>query len=343
MEKVTISTDKCKAGMKTAETVFNNYGAVIVVENTILDDFMINKLQLLGISKIKVFQEADKKIEANSKLKESYSIQLGVVVDMINDINSGRDLEIDKVNEIVHFLMETGKENRDILSCMKQVKDVDKYTYTHCINVSLLAMMIGRWLKLDEKKVQELTYAGLLHDIGKARIDLNILNKPGKLTPEEYEEIKKHVTYGKEILQEMPGISQDIIAGVSMHHERENGSGYAEKVAGENIHQYAKIISVADVFDAMTSNRVYRGKQSIFDVFEFIQSCTFREFDPNVALTFLNNMSGYYIGSMCRLSDGQIAEIIYINSNNISRPLVKVGETYIDLSKDMSVKIVEVL
>lgn len=340
---ITINIKKCRAGMKVAETIFNNYGAVIVAENTVIDDFMIDKLNSLGIEKIKIFQVEDSEIEDYNKFEEQYNVNINAVMDIIEGINSGKDLEIDKVNEVVNSLIETSNENRDILSCLRQVRDADQYTYTHCINVSLLSMMIGKWLKLGEKKVQDLVYAGLLHDIGKARIDKKILNKPGKLTFEEFEEMKKHVIYGKEILESMPEISQDIISGVITHHERENGVGYPMGLVGSQIHEYGKIIAVADVYDALTSNRVYRARECVFDVFEHIQISSFGELEPNVVLTFLGYISSYYIGSFCKLSNNETAEIIYINSNNISKPLVKTNSAYIDLSKESGIKIVELL
>lgn len=342
--KVPISVNDCQPGMKTAETVFNDYGAVIVSENSILDEHMIRKLQTFRISKILIFKMTDEKIEENkNKFKVHYDTQVETVKGIIKDIGMGRNLRTERVNSIVGALVENKKENRDIVYCINEVRDTHEYTYAHCINVSLLSMMIGKWLNYDDQTVRDLATCGLLHDIGKSKINLAILNKPDKLTPEEFEEIKKHVLYGYRILQTMPDINNDIAVGVLMHHEREDGSGYLLGAKGPQIHQYAKVLAVADVFDAMTSNRVYREKQSPFEVFEHIQNGTFGKFDPKITLAFLNRIAGYYVGDRCKLSTGDIAEIIQINPNTIAKPLVKVEDNYIDLSKQSDIKMTELI
>lgn len=342
--KTLIPVNKCEPGMKIGETVFNDYGAVIVAENSILDEHMIRKLQTFRIPKVLICQMgSDTILENRNKFKEHYTTQVDSVKSVIKDISGGRNLKIDRVNGIVNTVLENRKENRDIIYCINQVRDTHEYTYTHCMNVSLLSMMIGKWMGLDDDKVKDLIFTGLLHDIGKAKVNLAILNKPGKLTSEEFEEIKKHVVYGYRILETIPDINKDIALGVLMHHEREDGTGYMLGVKGDQIHLYAKIVAVADVYDAMTSNRVYRERESPFEVFEHIQNGTFGKFDPKITLTFLSNIANYYIGDKCRLNNGEIAEIIKINSSVISRPLVKVEEMYIDLSKELHLKVEELV
>lgn len=342
--KLSVSIDKCQPGMKVAETVFNSYGGIIVSQDSILDQHTIRKLHGLNISKIKIFKMNDIKIKENNKsFKVQYNTQIENVKDVIKDISSGKNLEMDRINHIVDSIAGSVKENRDIVSCINEVRDVDEYTYTHCMNVSLLAMMIGKWLKLDQNKVKDLAYAGVLHDLGKTKIDPAILNKPGKLTDEEYEEIKKHSVYGYRLLENIPEISKSIALGVLMHHEREDGTGYTLKASSDQIHEYGKIVAVADVYDAMTSNRVYRAKQCPFEVFESIENGTFGKLDQRITSTFLNCIANYYVGDLCKLSTGEQAEITYIHPIYIARPLIRVDNVYIDLSKETDIKIVEML
>ena len=342
--KLSIAVEKCQIGMKIAETIFNNYGGIIVSQDSILDHHTIKKLQMLDISKIKIYELSNENIEENGEgFKIKYDAQVENVKDIIKDISAGKNLEMEKINIIVDSVVGSVKENRDIVSCINEVRDADEYTYTHCMNVSLLSMMIGKWLKLDQKKIQDLAYTGILHDIGKAKIDPAILNKPGKLNDEEYEEIKKHVVYGYRLIENIPDVSKNIALGVLMHHEREDGTGYMLKATGEQIHEYAKIVAVADVYDAMTSNRVYRAKQCPFDVFESIQNGTFGKLDIKICNTFLNCIANYYIGDICKLNTGEEGEITYINPINIARPLLRLDNVYIDLSKETDIKIVEVL
>lgn len=342
--KVSIRLSKCEPGMKIAETVFNDYGAVVVAKDSILDAHMIAKMQNFNIDRVLIYEISDDKIEENkNKFKKDYNKKVDTLKDIIKDISTGKDLQVEKVDSIVNTLLANKDQNRDILHCINEVRDVHEYTYTHCMNVSIISMMIGKWLNYDDKKIKDLVYAGLLHDIGKARVNLNILNKPAKLTPEEFEEIKKHVLFGYRILENIPNLGKNIAIAVLMHHEREDGTGYLLGVKGNQIHEYAKIVAVADVFDAMTSNRVYRAKESPFEVFEHIQRGTFGQFEPKITLTFLSHIASYYVGDRCRLNTGEEAEIIQINNNNVSRPLIKVGEEYIDLTKQPEKKIVELI
>jgi HD-GYP domain-containing protein (c-di-GMP phosphodiesterase class II) len=163
------------------------------------------------------------------------------------------------------------------------------------------------------------------------------------LTDEEFEEIKKHVIYGYRLVENIPEVNKAIALGILMHHEREDGTGYTLKANGDQIHEYAKIVAVADVYDAMTSNRVYRAKQCPFEVFESIQNGNFGKLDLRITTTFLNCIANYYIGDLCKLSTGEEAEITYINPINISKPLLKIDNAYLDLTKETTIKITEVL
>lgn len=342
-EKIIISINECRPGMKIAETIFNDYGAVIIARDTIINNSIIEKLEELGLKNIKIFSTSDIKTYEKNIINDQYNTYIDTVEDVIQDINSGKDLEMEKIEYVTNSLMDTLKENTDIMSCIKQVRDADEYTFTHSVNVSLLSMLIGKWLNLSQENVKDLVYAGMLHDIGKAKIDLAILNKPGKLTDEEFEEIKKHVVYGYKIVENIPDLNKDIKEAVLMHHERENGKGYVLSATKDKINLFAKIVAIADVYDAMTSNRVYRSKRTPFEVLEHIRDMAFSEFDPNIALTFLTHMANYYIGDKCILNNGKVAEIIFIDPNNIGKPVIKVGDECIYLEHEPDIKIVEVL
>lgn len=345
MKKVFVSVDDCLPGMKMAETIFNDYGAVIVSEDTILDIKIIEKIKRLGIIKIKVYDSSSENIIVNGAelFRAQYNENIDSVKDILYDISTGKALNEKKVNEVSDSIIVRINENRDIVSCINQMRSADEYTYTHSINVSLVCMLIGKWMRFDYYKVKELVQAGLLHDIGKGKIPQEILNKPDKLTAEEYEEIKMHPMYGYRLAERIPNISEDILNGILMHHEREDGSGYPLNMKGDQIHEFAKIIAVADVYDAMTSNRVYKGKGTPFDVFELMEKDSFGIFDPKVINVFLKNIGSYYIGDFVRISTGDIGEIVYINPSHVSQPIIRVNNKYIDLSLEKNVKILELI
>jgi putative nucleotidyltransferase with HDIG domain len=341
MRKVVVSVHECIPGMIMAETIFNEYGAIVVGENAILDDHMIKKLKNLDIMKIKIFDLEQVIISANTSefFKAQYNENVEVVKDMLHDISIGKNINTEKVNTITQSVFVRINENRDIVSCINQIRSADEYTYAHSVNVSLICMLIGKWLKFDTEKIKILIQAGLLHDIGKGKIPPEILNKPDKLTADEYEEMKKHPVYGYRIAENMPDIPKDVALAILMHHEREDGTGYPMNIKGSQISEMAKIVAVADIYDAMTSDRSYRLKESPFEVFELMENRAFGFLDPIVSRTFLNNIASYYIGDYVKLNTGSVGEIIYINPMHISQPLIRVGDSYIDLTIERKVKI----
>jgi putative nucleotidyltransferase with HDIG domain len=345
MKTMMINIDKCIPGMKVAKWIHNEYGAIIVARDTILDDHIINKLKNLYIDKIMIYDETDNVIITNSSdaFKVQYNKNVEIIKEILHDISSGKSVDINKIDEITDSIIIKINENSDIVRCINQMRTADEYTYTHSVNVAFLCMLIGKWMNMDIDNIRMLVKAGLLHDIGKSMIDTEILNKPGLLTDQEYEEIKKHALYGYRIIEKLQGVSKEVAMGVLMHHEREDGSGYPMGIRSEQIHGYAKVIAVADTYDAMTSNRVYKEKESPFDALDEIIIKTFGTLDTKCVRAFMNNIASYYIGDRVRLNTGETAVIIYINPANISRPIVKVDEKFIDLSYDYKIRIVELL
>lgn len=345
MRKVFVSVNDCRPGMKLAEDIFNEYGAVIITESTILDSYIIGKIISLGLKKIKVYdQTGDMIVVSGAELfRAQYNENVQIVKKVLHDISTGKEINSDRVNEATDSIIIRINENRDIVKCINEMRETDEYLYTHCINVSLLAMLIGKWLKYDYTRIRSLVSAGILHDIGKSKISQDILNKPGPLTTEEFSEIKKHSVYGYKIAEAMPGLNDDILKGILMHHEREDGTGYPFGLKSEQIHDFGKIIAVADIYDAMTSNKAYRSMVCPFEVIEHMEKENFGILDHRVVSIFLKNIAAYYIGDFVKLSTGDIGEVIYINPNNISKPIVRIDDVFFDLANEKEMRILELL
>jgi|BioPla2DNA2_1021312.scaffolds.fasta_scaffold01002_25 putative nucleotidyltransferase with HDIG domain len=331
--------------MAVAETVVNDYGGIVVSEGTILDEHIIQKLSNLNLSKIKIICDEDRipVHEPEENFSVQYNDNIDYVKDILNDLGMGNSIDMKKLNNVADSVVISAGKKKDVVRCLNQIKSTDDYLYAHSVNVSLLSMLLGKWLGLDTEEIMKLVQAGLLHDIGKIKVAPEILNKPGKLTKEEYEEIKKHTVYGYRILEKEKNISRDICAAVLMHHEKEDGSGYPMGIKGEKIHKLAKIITVADIYDAMTSNRVYKGKESAFQVFRMMEQEAIGRLDIPVVNALLNNLASYYIGDFARLNNGQVCEIVYINPWHVSRPIVRVEGNYVDLLKENDLIIEEIL
>ncbi len=345
MRKIFINVNEVKPGMKIAEDVFNTYGAVVITENTVLDSYMINVIHNMGLVRIKVYCNDDELIivSGTELFRERYNDNINSVKVIIKNIFDGKHIDSNVLKKVTGSIMTTINDNRDIVDSITEMKNSDQYIYTHSLNVALISMLIGKWMKFNCKKIKALVGAGLLHDMGKSNISPKILNKPGVLSEQEFEEIKKHPLYSVSICENISGISEDILKGILMHHEREDGSGYPFGLKSQQIHEFGKVIAVADIFDAMTSNRSYKDRLCPFNVIEAMQKESFGKLDHKIVSIFLRNIASYYLGDFVKLNTNQIGEIIFINPNDIPNPIIKVGDSYIDLSKNRGINIDELI
>lgn len=345
MKTITMSIFDCKPGMKIAETIHNNYGAIMLTENTILDKQAINRIDSMGISQIKVFEQDSEEIKSNynKNVQQKYEDNINDIKNIMSRIAVGSSIDMSKVRKVAGTISTDVYSNRDIVNVLNELREAGEYTYTHSINVSFISMMIGKWMNCSERTIKHLIQAGLLHDIGKYKVPQEIIMKPGKLTQAEFEQVKKHPLHAYSMLRGITTIHEDVLYGVLMHHEREDGTGYPTGVKSDKINIIAKILAVADIYDAMTSERIYRKRQSPFEVFRLMQNDSYGKLHPLVLDTFINHMSMYYIGMEVRLSNGAVGEVVFINPRHISQPIVKVGDEYIDLTKNTDLKIEEML
>ena len=343
MQKKLIPLSEAMPGMLVAEPIRNlKTGIVYVGENQELTTEIIQKLEYSGLDEVKVFVNTwDDVWQISKDTKESYTKCTETAKNLLNRIAYENVVDFVAFKEVKEQINSHFSDNYKIIGCINLFKMADSYTYTHSINVALLSTLIGKWLKLGHHALDHLMLAGLFHDIGKMRIDKSILNKPDKLTDEEFEEIKKHPVYSYELLQDNTEIPLDVKVGILMHHERMDGSGYPYGVYSENINDIAKILAIADSYDAMISERPYQKKRSPFEVMQLMQEGVFGKLDSKILLIFLSNIATYYIGTYVALNTGEIGEVVAINPACVYRPIIKVQDRYIDLNVDYSVQIVD--
>ena len=221
----------------------------------------------------------------------------------------------------------------DMLQCMRGDEDV---TYVHSVNVALLSNMIGRivYPDISDEELKVLTLAGLLHDIGKMMVPDNIIQKKGRLTLPEYNLVKTHVLFGNNILKGIDNLDPRIAEVAMRHHERCDGTGYPGGYKREQIEPFARIVAIADTYDAMTSDRAYRAAICPFDVIEMFEREGIVKYDVEFLLPFLEKAVQAYMNTNVRLSTNQIGKVIMINKNEFSKPVVQVGDEFYDLSKE---------
>lgn len=288
--------------------------------------------------------------EANEKMTKAVAYSRS----MMEDVRMGKSVDPGAAVTAVDSMLETVFNNESAALFLTKLGDYDDYTYMHCVNISVLASVFGRHLGLNEKDLHDLGLSGLLHDLGKAMIPDYILNKPGKLTADEFAVIQSHPLKGYSLLRGVKGLSKDVLAGALQHHEKWSGAGYPGGLVGDKINRFARIISVVDVYDAMTSNRVYHKKRAETDVLGFL----FKQkdsFAPSYVELFVKAVGIYPPGTLVRLSNNRLAVVCSANPDNTLMPLIslvnektmKIGTSCIDLAvlaeSGQEVKIAEVL
>lgn len=229
-------------------------------------------------------------------------------------------------------MIKPGQTTVDFFDMLHNTRSSDDSVYAHCVNVALISRMIGKWLKCSAENLDMLTLAGLLHDIGKTKIPPEILNKQEKLTDEEFKLLCSHSQLSYDILNPLP-FDPHIKNAALMHHERCDGTGYPNRLTTDDIDDYAHLTAIADVYDAMTAARAYRAPLCPFQVISEFEKDGLQKYKPKYILTFLQHIASTYQNNHVLLSDGRAANIVLLNQNNLSKPLVQLdsGEC-IDLS-----------
>lgn len=235
------------------------------------------------------------------------------------------------------------KTSLELFELLHNMRSIEDSVYAHSLNVALTARAIGKWMKYTKDDLDLLTLAGLLHDVGKAQIPDEILNKQEKLTDEEFNLIKKHPLFGQKLLKKA-GADPRLCAAALQHHERYDGSGYPRGLMADEIDDFAAIIAIADVYDAMTAARSYRTPKCAFQVIAAFEDEGLKKYNTKFILTFLERIAFLYQNSKVILNDGTVAKIIYINRSAFSRPTVQTEQHQtIDLSRNPDLYIQSIL
>ncbi|MFT4414139.1 HD-GYP domain-containing protein [Fredinandcohnia humi] len=252
-------------------------------------------------------------------------------------------IPLTEIKDTIIPIIQTASEIPQIFHLFYQLQSADDYTYRHNLGVGVIATLIGKWLSLPEPILTELTIAATLHDIGKTKIPPEILNKPDKLTQAEYEIIKKHTIYGYELLSNSKDISREVSLVALQHHEREDGKGYPFGVSGNKISYLSRIVAVADVFHAMSSNRVYHDATPFYQVIRQMNEDMFGKLDGTILVPFLQRIMNTLVGHQVLLTDGNEGIIKFLNPYDLLNPLVEVNGEIVDLSTRKFIQIERVL
>ena len=293
-------------------------------------------------------QTHSQKVAASSEFR-TFQIEYVQAIDLMKQmfpaaIKENRPIDTGKLLVTVSDLFQSRNTIVEMFDMLYNMRTVADSVYAHSLNVALISRMIGRWLRLDRHDLDILTIAGLTHDIGKLMIPEDILNKPGALTDEEFAQIKQHPKLGYNILKRQPDMDSRIAKAALMHHERCDGSGYPTGITEDFIDNFAMIVAIADVYDAMTAARSYRSPLCPFEVISKFESDGFQKYHTKYILVFLKQIASTYQNNRVILSDGRGCNIVMLNQNALSRPIVQFDDnSCLDLSsasRDLYIKAV---
>lgn len=360
MEFAKILLAEAREGMILAEDILDRNGHLVIPNGSPLTRDTIRKIDNYGIIIIKVVKEnsiiddgnesqetagyynAIKQTKGFKQISNQFQNSVDALATEFNNIVlQNKEIQIDRILNNIKKIIDANTTKYSIFEILDCVRGSDDQTFVHSINVALICGEIGEWLGYSAVQMKKIMAAGILHDIGKVKIPLNILNKPGKLTEQEYQIIKYHTVFGYKILKDRP-IDTHIKYAALMHHERYDGSGYPRGRKETEIDEFARIIAIADVYDAMTAKRVYRERMSPFDVIEHFEK-EISHFDPKILVLFLKKTAQSYVNKTVLLSNGEKAKIALINNNVLGRPIVITDTGVIDLSKRSDIKIKSLL
>jgi len=347
-----VSFNQLDEGMVVAKNLDQN-GIILLKKDNIITSQMIKKMQnLYFIGSVEVYSKSTEKKKTKAEFEKE--AQHKRIEEEFKEISfklqkTFRQLATEDgiaMNEIREF---SRKIQNELNPSSMVIKNIVLYgsgidtIYRHGVNVAALSALLGSWIGLEKSQLNLLVYSALLHDFGKTKIDRDILKKEVPLSKNEFNLIKTHANMGYQIIKQISFLDKAVSYGVLMHHERIDGSGYPLGLKGEAIHQFAKIIAIADVFDAINSDRGYKKKKLPFEALQLVKNESLCKLDYEYVKVFLEHIVGYYTGEEVLLNTNQKCKIIQMNINNLEKPLVIIDEEFIDLEKTKDLYIKELL
>lgn len=352
---------KVQPGMVIAEDVYKG-NQLVVLRGTIIDDDVMKLLRSTSVISISIYDRTEEEkpkpkkenpnatyserirsSEAFQKFEKGFESATNDFSCKLNDIAAKSDaVNIDELFSSANEVMAGTSNTHQLMEFLSNIRYFDDITYAHSLNVALLANILGRWLHFNEDTLKLLTVAGMLHDIGKLNIPPELIKKPGRLTSEEFAIIKQHPVQGYQILKSKK-VDENIAQAALLHHEKCDGSGYPYGLKGERINNLAKLITIVDIYEAMTANRSYHKGICPFAVIKMYEDEGYAKYDPAYLVPFLQGISDTYLHNHVLLNDGRQGEVILTNKSAISRPGIMVGKDFVDLTRHPELNIIAIL
>ena len=386
------SIDTIESGMKIGKSIFDDAGKRLLGKGVLLNDFLIERLKSRGVTRLFIGDDSTEDIEPQESIPDMVrGATIKHMKELFEDVGEIRNEMKDQSNKAFESaissekfintfrnspaftkITDDAKSIVDELLCgdstlgLNSIKTYDNYTFQHSIDVTIVSIMIGRKIGLESKRLRELGIGCLLHDIGKTFISEDIINKPGKLTDEEFEIVKKHPLIGYELIKDVPTIGVLPPHVALQHHEKQDGTGYPRGLKGDNrlkiskepqrIHLYGSIAAVADIYDALSSDRPYREAFPPEKVFKIMRDMKETHLNRDALRYFMSIAPVYPVGSTIKVLNGNFRNhfgvVIFLNEEKLERPVVrlvynghkkKIDPVDINLTEEEDVKIETIL
>ena len=378
----TVNIDQLEPGMILAESIYNEENALeLLARDTVITKRHIDLLTKTSIIEVKIKEAADEvsddlesihqaiqeeidtEIEHVLKSVMNQNMKINVLTgenalpiderhkkiinetkEIFSDLVDLETVAIETVEKNVKKMLPDMIRNNDVMMRLSQLEKSDAHTFEHSLRVSILASNIAKWLDYDGKHIEEVAQAGLLFDIGKMKLPQYILNKEEEERTEEEEMIyRKHPQLGYNVLLRTEGVLSSVKYAALQHHERMDGSGFPLRLKAGQIHEYAKIIMVCDVFDKLITDPPQGKGLSKMEAAEYLNWNTNSSFDARIVYVLIKKISEYMLGKKAVLNTGEVGKIIYVNVNHPTRPTLQVGDRIVDLVKEKKLKIVKII
>lgn len=335
-----------RGGDVVSRDIFNQYGLFVLPAGTQLSDADIAKLYQHNIDYIDIEpRQIDTGAGGSSPqqyLKPMFENAVLGSKSLFMEARESGSIEQETFDVVFQPLADRLPDERDVVSMLLLLNTNEEYTFNHAVRVGILSYYMAKWIDRSEEEALTIGKAGLLCDIGKCRVDPELINKPEPLTEEEYRIIRQYPVHGSEIVKQSFG-DELMTTAVLQHLERMDGSGYPQGLRGEEIHYAARIIAVADVCSAMISTRTYRERRDLLHVLRELHRLSFNELDPNIVHTFISRLLPFFIGKTAILSNGQSGVIIMTNPTDYFRPLIRSDDEFIDISRRPEIEVVDIV
>lgn len=350
-----VPINSVKEGTILAKTIFDKEGRILLAEGIKLTDGLLRRVKANSIYSVYIHDEYSQNEIEDIIKPELRQRSIKLIKETFSNFTNGMspNSSISKkqavaikyeytqsINQVVKLILDEVLSKKNVFVSLVDIKSMDNYTYEHSVNVTILSLIIGIELNLSRDQLFDLAVGAMLHDLGKTLIPVEILSKAGELQANEYEIVKSHSTKGYEFLKDNIDISGIARMIVLQHHERVDGKGYPLGIKGQDINSLAKIVSIADVYDALTSDRPYRRAMSPNEALEYLMGGIDTYFDYEYVKAFIKKVIPYPEGSLVRLSNGDIAVINKVNIEFPLRPQIRIIKKFNDQKEMIDIDLI---